>query len=925
MAAIDLDVFLKVKGTTGTGALQALGMSYGMPSCLLNLASDVLSILPSPVLSDIQSQVIPAKAKANELTKEVFKKLSLDTGIIEFDTDSGLFKFKSDSSWYGLDNDQTKALNNLAGVLGAFEYASTFAAQIYQNYTGIKGQIDAIKSCLDKFNELKSFEKGNSSTQKATLSQQQINELFDKKYAGDIQKLNNATTFINSADSLLDSIESIILERKENPDLEPKFLDSSELDQFLDGTEFERYPLIDPNLDGTAGDDAQNSVFRLTYEPPVSLKGKYVLSNDGLYYDSLEGGFDEDLLGLSGIPDSVLAIINSLSASVDVGDLWKYNYPANLGGKGDAISVKILNETKNALFNPEIIDDSVGIKKYYEEDHFLAVLNQQRDKHVYDLSADLVDYIATYGEDSSIVINQRKLISAEIVTHNLKINKRKKQIEIAVKAPQIFDPEQTEPLFAPGNIPINDFSYLANYDFYVALEKQKKLIFKQGDVTGIVLPIEPKFVSTFSKQPKITFDNLVVPTVGKGSILYTPSSVNAGTILSLNDQITNDGLFAIYNFLNTDIVLPSSVNFKTTNCATDNMYNNAQLVAPATSAIFFSGLAIPYLEGIVKNKSSDPVAASGLGSYLRLPQTQEFRDLTYSPSGFTLECWVHVPNILDGEVGWLSSTTSSLTKVLFSSENVGSKTEDTIQLDEEGNLLDLDYLNNDKGDQFVRGVLCGFTRDRRITQENTGYSNNNYDNDPVSSLSFFLAPTISRDLSSASFINKNKDECKEELATFYKMKVDLDNTNFGNVSSQFVLIDITCDPQNNEIKFYADGSLVVTSALSDVFGVSPGQPIQVPTFKKENSFEYSETTVDGPTTLKQGPKLDNFYTPWIIGGGYTDGMYKYGNFLGGDRSGVVSGLRGHIGSLKFYSKPLNSSEVDKNYKAQKGFFKTIRI
>ena len=84
--------------------------------------------------------------------------------------------------------------------------------------------------------------------------------------------------------------------------------------------------------------------------------------------------------------------------------------------------------------------------------------------------------------------------------------------------------------------------------------------------------------------------------------------------------------------------------------------------------------------------------------------------------------------------------------------------------------------------------------------------------------------------------------------------------------------------------------------------------------------------MDGPSTLKQGPLLNVFYTPWIVGGGYTDGMYKYGNFLGGGaRSGVVSGLRGHVGSLKFYSKPLDKSEVIKNYKAQEGFFKSILI
>jgi hypothetical protein len=262
----------------------------------------------------------------------------------------------------------------------------------------------------------------------------------------------------------------------------------------------------------------------------------------------------------------------------------------------------------------------------------------------------------------------------------------------------------------------------------------------------------------------------------------------------------------------------------------------------------------------------------------------------------------------------------------MTSENVGVAS-GVSALDHTGAVRDLDYLKNTRGEDFVRGMVCGFTRDRRITEAGyplglSGYSNSNGENDPASSLSFFIAPTQSRDASSASWINS--DDC-QDIPTFYKMKVDLSATDFGNVSSQFVLIDITCDPGKDEIKMFADGSLVATSSVSQVFGVEGGIPPSLPNFRKNNSFQYSATTVDGPSVLKQGPKLDPFYTPWIVGGGYTDGMYQYGNFLGGDRGGITSGLRGHVGSLKFYSRPLDNGEVLKNYKAQKGFFKNIKI
>ena len=655
----------------------------------------------------------------------------------------------------------------------------------------------------------------------------------------------------------------------------------------------------------------QDEVFRLTYGPPLSVAGQYVLTSDGLYYDSQSGGLDPVFLAISGI--------------VPLGDRWKYDYDPNLGGKGQAVSIKSLNKFTDNMFDPNRIDDSKGLQVYYDEDHFLSVLKQQRDKHIYDLSGDLNSFIYEFGEDSSIVRNQRNLIISDIANHNSKINRRKKQIEVAVKAPQVYG-ESRQPRFAPGKIPINDFSYLADYNLEVDFEKQNTLIFNQADVDGIVLPINAKYSKVSAKPPSLTFDQLNVPTVGKGGIIYSPSSTQAGTVLSLTDEIVDKDLFAIYNFLETKVELPSSLSFQVTNCATEDMYNNAQLVGASNRTVFVSGLGIPYLEGIVKNKGSDTPAASALGSYVKLPDTREFQDLTYSSTGFTLECWAHVPNIMDGEVGWLSSTTSSLTKVLLANENVGAVS-GASAIDHTGAERDLDYLKNNRGEDFVRGLVCGFTRDRRLTEAGyptgaSGYSNRNLFNSPTSSLSFFIAPTQSRDLSSASWINN--DDC-QDIPSFYKMKVDLADTGFGNVSSQFVLIDITCDPINNKIKMFADGALVATSSVSDVFGVDIGIPPSLPNFKKNNSFQYSSTTVDGPEVLKNGPLLNPFYTPWIVGGGYTDGMYQYGNFLGGDRSGIISGLRGHVGSLKFYSRPLDTNEVLQNYKAQKGFFKNIQI
>jgi len=900
MTSFDHETFLKVKGETGTGTLEAIGMSYGLPSCMLNLGKQALSLLPSGLLSDIQSKIFGGKSKAEEKTKEFFKKLGMNTGVFEVLTEGGLWEWYSDTSWMGIDNDESQEGDNLAGLLGAIDYAIDVGAGLYQNYEAVQDIIGGAKDCIEKWKTVHDFRAGGSGDQRATLPPAEQAELLDSLYAGDKAGLQKTTAFTSRCNDSLDLINTILRERAADPSLEPCFLDSAELDPFLSQTNYKRCAPEDPEV----GQEEQE-VFRLTYGPPESSDGQYVLTTDGLYYDSQTGGLDPVFLAISGI--------------VPVGDQWKYDYDPNLGGKGQAVSIKSLNQFRDNIFDPDRIDDSIGLQEYYNEDHFLAVLKQQRNKITFDLSADLQGFIDS-GEALSVVQNQRQLIISEVANHNNKINRRKKQIEVAVKAPQIYG-DAMGPLFPPGEVPINDFSYLADYNLSVDLERQNALIFKQADVVGIVLPIDVKYAKTSQKPRSIAIDHINVPTVGRGAILYSPSSTNAGTVLSLTDQIVNKDLFAIYNFLETTLELPSSINYPVTNCATENRYNNAQLVGASKRTLFVSGLGIPYFGGIVKNKSTDPAGASGLGSYGKLPDTKEFQDLTYSPSGFTIECWAHVPNIMDGGVGWLSSTASSLTKVILANENVGSAS-GVLAVDHTGAERDLDYLENKRGESFVRGMVCGFTRDRRITQASAGYSNNNYDNDPASSLSFFIAPTQARDSSSASWINN--DDC-QDYETFYKMKVDLSATDFGNVSSQFVLIDIACDPRTDTIKLFADGSLVATSAISAVFGVDIGIPPSLPSFKKDNSFQYSSTTVDGPTVIKQGPLLNTYYTPWIVGGGYTDGMYQHGNFLGGDRGGITSGLRGHLGSLKFYARALDNSEVSKNYKAQQGFFKNIKI
>ena len=52
-----LESFAEITGKTGTGMLQGLGMAFGLPSCLLNMAAGALNLLPSSTLAGMQSEL----------------------------------------------------------------------------------------------------------------------------------------------------------------------------------------------------------------------------------------------------------------------------------------------------------------------------------------------------------------------------------------------------------------------------------------------------------------------------------------------------------------------------------------------------------------------------------------------------------------------------------------------------------------------------------------------------------------------------------------------------------------------------------------------------------------------------------------------------------------------------------------------------
>lgn len=902
MAVFDLKTFLELQGQ-GQGGFTSLGTAFGMPSCMLNLGNDLLRILPSPILQSMGGDADEARNKTQELIAESLKILTLRTGIIEYDTETGLIRFGSDSSEIGNDRDKGNVLNDIASFIGAANAVAATGGQLYRNYQTTQAQLDNIIDCFGSYEKILQYQDGLSSDQKQRLAdrdQEAYQAMVEAEYGRYIRQLRNAKTRLSEIDRIRSEIEAELLRRNQNPDLEPEF-DPSLYDLLRNSRLRVRDPDQDPEED-------KNEIIRLTYGPPKTSQGQYVLTVDGLYYDSQTSGLDP-----------VLMYIRDREELVNAADKWKFEFDPNLGGKGEQLSSRTFDKWVNSIFDLNIIDEGESIQEYYQKDHFLQVLIGQKEKRILDLSGHIGDLEGS-GVSNAIIQNFKQSLISEVAYHNNKINRRKKQIEIAIKAPSIFGKGMS---YSPGRIPINDFSYLQNCNISLALDQQKKLVLDQEEVSGVVLPLKPTFTVTKDSSTNQVIEHLVVPQVGIGAIIYDGNNVQETSALELgiSDVVTVDGLFAIYNYLESQVTTPSSAIYNVNNCVTTDIYNNAQLVGLSTSAVFPFGLAAPYLHGITKNNGLNP---SAMGSYIRLPDTPEFQEWGYNNQGMCFETWLNVPYLNDLERGWEDNGASALYRLILANENTGTSPNAALP-PEDGQYNIMPYSD---GIERTKGMIIGFTRDRRWSEKSLP-SNDPFQNHPLSGVGLVIAPTIAMNASTVSFMANVEGDCGEQNG-WLGMYINASATTSSgkkllDCCNRFCLLTVDLNHQKDEIKVYLDSELLATSSIHSVFGSPKFQAINIPTFHHNNSFEYNTSSVgtEAPNSLKYGPKLNPFFTPWILGGGYTDGMALTGNFMGGDYGGVISGLRGYLGSTKFYGKTLTSSEIVFNYSVQELLFKYI--
>jgi len=674
---------------------EGLKLAFGFPDCLVNLTKDVLSLLPGDVLGGIAKGISEGKTAAEDAMATVFEDIHDKLGILEFDSRTGKLSLLGNSSQAGVDGQSDSVLGKVGETLG---FIAGAGMALWKAGQDVMDQIEAIENCLQEYEDFLNHEKkGETATQSLT------GEFFVLK-----AQANAAQAYIIKANKVLADIASILEERSTNPDLIPVFA-----------------PLDTPP-------EEVNPIFRLTFGPPKAKNGQYLLSVDGIYYDSQTRTYAD------GSPVPTEHDLKFIPAK----DRWKLDHSPNLGGRGTAYSIKELNQYVNTLFDLDKIDNGDSLTIYYKADHFLQVLETQRNQSVDNLQQNIVQLqVSGYNPNSALHINYTEQIRSQNAAYNRKINKRKKQIEAAVKAPDLFG---AETVFSPGEVPVNDFSYLSSINLDVELERQKGLSFDHGEVSGIILPIVPIYVHTEGRADKVVLTPLEVPPTGVGSNLVLGTSANydevGPTTLSLTTNISVDGLDAIYNFADVNIQTPSSGVYNTLNCATLGTENRAQTVSDNVPLLYQQGLGLPYLAGIPRIYKLDaitefgggdwnthPFNIAGVGNYVKLPDTSSYQNLLYSKEGATIDLWTYIPGLgseqsttsfpshphttsafdfelSSGEGKWCDS---HYYRVLLGCENTGGE---NLNIDQSSVVIDRNSSN-------VRGMVMGFSRDPRMYYE----------------------------------------------------------------------------------------------------------------------------------------------------------------------------------------------------------------
>ena len=849
MPSFDANAFLTKQAANPGGTFTNIGQAFGVPSCLFDLTTDIARLLSSPLLFPLRSLMEDAEAKSSAVVNKIARHNKMNNGISIFPDRNGNFGFFSNISKFGMELESSKFGQAVGEVVDAATTALNTAAQLYQNYLNTREDVEKILDCFGQLNSFLENSGGEGKGRRELTNPAVYENAVEGENAFFQEQLRVAQEFQSKALNVIGVIDSVLAEREIDPDLEPELADLE----------------IEPTPSA--------SVFRLQAGPPEATTGRFILSVDGLYYDTSEG-----------LMPALMELANR-KKEIAREKHWKLDFDPSLGGRGNQLSSENVRYYFNSLLDPKIIDESNALHKFYDVDEILQNIIGQRNRKVFDVSSQVTQMEAD-GVAQILIDNTKQTLISEAAYYTEKENKRKKQIELAVKIPVLYG---AGPVYEPGGIPVNDFSYLEGSNFLLDVKDQRQLIITQDDVEGVVLPLEVKYTQKIESVDPVVVDHLLLAGLAKGAIIDHDAPASTAPILSITDRVVDSELIALYNLLSAKESTRVSTDFGLFNSSENGTDYNAKIVGEPSS-IFKNGLGTAFLEGVSSN------------SYIKLPAVREFQDLLYCSEGATFESWIQVSGLrTNSDYNQLGS--SGLYRVILANENTGIAAGASSQ-------PDIEVMSLDEGNNFVRGMIMGFTRDRRFTT-NEAASNTDSDN-PATESVFLIAPTQSYNEDQVGFLNQ--EPCNADNLQWHGIKIPvssvINGVAFSDCGSDFCHLAVTFNPSKDEISVYLDSKLLGVSGYNDTFGTRPSFTPKIPSLKISNSFA-------------SGVPLDQFFTPWVIGSGFTDELPN--GFLGTVNGGKTSALQGKLGGIKFYSKPLTAAEVLQNYNANKNFFKFVKL
>tara|TARA_R100000005_G_scaffold17829_1_gene7453 strand:+ start:4179 stop:7349 length:3171 start_codon:yes stop_codon:yes gene_type:complete len=809
-------------------------------------------------------------------------------------------------------------------------------------------------------------------------------------------------------------------------------------------------------------------VFDLDFGPPISTNERFVLSKDGLYYDSRSGD----------VPDVIPYPVSA--------DMWNLQYPSNRGGRGLSFTEEDGESTVNTIFdlNVPYQEENPRVEAFQLYDDVLQQFEDDKQSHMTQVSGYIAEILANgYGATDAIVQSYTAQLGAVASVYDSKIRKRKRQLTIAAifgrdsfivtnrqhplgeglffqyepptgkafeyklqykdlpdaiktinlyqldggqtvayntKTKKVVDEVESPNILAKvgfwkeiPRIPINDFSYLKQSD--IPLQTQKQLTLFSEDLDTIIAPYQAKYVIGPTDMPPTSVDSLAVDPIGFGDWVHreTSGSLSATTPLykSLTDDIISEDLLVCYNFLDPDAVTePSGTLYALNNAAEGSNRLDGKLVGYDKSFVFPSGVGQAYFGGTIFDERGQRSAlwADVKGSYVRLPNsTKDYNvlqpnipyngarpldNLFYSKEGVTIDFWAYVPRV------YRDMTDEHRYRLVFANENSGPAQTDYLTATTQSNASPGKGLTPG-GTNFNRtiGMIMGW-RDRgspapagtntsglEFCIAPTVGQNQSYDTTPTTTWGHSVC--IAETWATSAGNTPSAVEVKQVGMYIPSSVLNSSGTGIQDVSSGYHHISVSFDYVNEDVNFHLDGELLTTSSLSDVLGGNPDDTTLPTSVKmdlddKSDLIFFNDPTVEsflGNTIYDERctPERVAFpvFTPWIIGGGYTDNIpkipgtdYKPQGFLGSNTNnthqGTVrgdtlitttiggelypvgqhdpplsapkgggsptriiprSGLDGYIGSFKIYTRALTTTEAKHNYTSQKGFFKNILL